>query len=70
MLPDELTLLAVTFSLVMTSCFIYLFVFFIRSIFFSQPVFFVQLQLVHLFGLLKFDDPFLRAGAKVKCRFC
>lgn len=70
MLPDELILLAVTFSLVMTSCFIYLFVFFIRSIFFSQPVFFVQLQYVHLFELLKSYDPFLQAGAKVKCRFC
>ena len=47
----------------------HLFVFFIKFNAFSPPVFFFKLIFVHLFELLKFDDPFSQVNEKVKYKF-
>jgi hypothetical protein len=57
------------FFLIRTLYFICLFVFFIKFNAFSPPVFFFKLIFVHLFELLKFDDPFSQVNEKVKYKF-
>jgi hypothetical protein len=70
LLLDELLFSAATFFSILQSYFIFIFLFFIKFISSSKLVFFFRPQFVRLFALLKFDDPFLQVGVKVKCKFC
>jgi hypothetical protein len=68
-LLDVLHFSITPFSLIRTLYSIYLFVFFIKFNAFFQLVFFFKLIFVHLFELLKFDDPSLQVNEKVMCKF-